>query len=142
MDSDGDEDEDERMDENADDCSDAGGDAGKQKDDRDSSSGEEERAKLERSLHEDDEKDDPRGAGNPWLRKTFFEEIKCAPAATTGSKTDTAAAEESSENSAGRNRSRSKPSKNDDKPEDEIQIEPRRGSRRVLEVPVSLSVKL
>ncbi|XP_022689465.1 U3 small nucleolar RNA-associated protein 14 homolog A-like isoform X1 [Varroa jacobsoni] len=55
----------------------AEGDSNVRRNERDSSE-EEERARLERSLQENDEQADGSQEDNPWLRKTFFEEIKTA----------------------------------------------------------------
>ncbi|OQR79130.1 hypothetical protein BIW11_05946 [Tropilaelaps mercedesae] len=50
----------------------------------DRSSGDEEREKLERSLQGKDEPGDASVERNPWLRRTFFEEIKGSPASAIG----------------------------------------------------------
>lgn len=60
----------------------AEGDSNVRRNERDSSE-EEERARLERSLQENDEQADGSQEDNPWLRKTFFEEIKTASSIMT-----------------------------------------------------------
>lgn len=95
------------------------------------SSGEEERVSLERSLQQEEEEaeQNDNGQRNPWLRSTFFEEIK-----TTTTTTTTTAVESGGESCATSSHRQSRQMSNKSK----ISTESTGGKGgRVLEVPVS-----